>query len=140
MKTNPYIFSLFMFVGLILVIMPTMPHHHHSDNVICMKNDINTDDCCSSHHTPHHHPYDDPCCTDTCHTQMIRSESALQHAGLTIPFQVQEVILSFTPLIVLPAPPDNITRYRDYVYIESLHGAFITCAAGLRAPPSLLTA
>lgn len=139
MKINPYIFCLLMLIGLIVVVMPAIPHHHHSDSMICMKNDITADDCCSSHHTPHHHPYDDPCCPDACHTQIIKAEFASQQEELSDAFVIQETILFATLLSELLSQPGYVAPYRDYVYIESLHGTFVPCAASPRAPPRLFT-
>ncbi|MCD7900019.1 MAG: hypothetical protein LUH22_09130 [Bacteroides sp.] len=137
MKINPYIFAFFMFVSLILVVMPTMPHHHHSDGRICMLDDIQADDCCTHHH-PHHHPYDDPCCTGDCLTQIIKAEVAHQDTDLIQAAYIHTITLFSISLLKYLTPPLEIPDFDDYVYRESLHSTFITRAVGLRAPPSLV--
>lgn len=139
MKINAYIFSLFMFIAMILVVMPTMPHHHHSDRMICMKDDVSADDCCSSRHTPHHHPSDDPCCTDSCYTQIINAESGREQIAPTEPFHIQKAVFTAVLLSGCFTLPDGIVHYRDYVYIEALHGIAPAYAASPRAPPFVLS-
>ncbi|NDV65634.1 hypothetical protein D0T60_10315 [Bacteroides sp. 224] len=124
-------------MSMILVVMPTIPHHHHGNGIICMKDDIKENDCgCHHHGHHHHHPGDDPCCTNNCLTQNINAESARQQANFIAEFDwvpmVFLLVESTFKLITQPIDPDD---YNDHVYRESLHGTFITRAAGLRAPP-----
>ena len=42
------------------------------------------------------------------------------------------------PLLKLLTLPEETGIRQEFVYLESLHGTFITCATGLRAPPSVL--
>lgn len=42
------------------------------------------------------------------------------------------------PLLKLLALPEETGIRQEFVYLEFLHGTFITRATGLRAPPSVL--
>ena len=138
MNNKRHIFYFLMLIAMIVIIAPAIPHHHHGNGVICMKNHIEEDHCCPMHHH-HHHENDDPCCTNDC----------LSHFNSLIPpsFDTNEVqpqflyvVTLFTePLLQFLSEQEERTIHRDYVYVESLHGTYITRAAGLRAPPSPLS-
>ena len=34
-----------MFISMVMLVVPVIPHHHHNNGLICMKNDI-APDCC----------------------------------------------------------------------------------------------
>lgn len=121
-----------MAVSLIMLAASVIPHHHHGDDTVCMKDDVETENPCSHHH------HDDPCCIDRC----------VMHPELSVPAsparKVQpgfvHIITLFTePLLRFVTQPGEEVVRRDNVYLESLHGTFITCAAGLRAPPASFT-
>lgn len=43
MRNKRYIVSFLLFISMIMLVVPVIPHHHHADGVICMKNDLTPD-------------------------------------------------------------------------------------------------
>ncbi len=115
--------------------MPAIPHHHHGNGIICMKDDIKETDCCTSHHT-HHHQEDDPCCNGDCATHIVSSVQTLDTEDIQPQFTFIHTLFTESMLRFLTQPVEKDV-YRDFVYVESLHGTYLTRAAGLRAPPVL---
>lgn len=134
MKKRQHISILFLFISLIMLMVPVIPHHHHADGLICMKNDI-TADCCEHHHTSDA----GHCC---CYTGCLTTHFVQQTPGADGVSLHSEILWAVTlfiePLSKLLILPELDVRRHDCVYLESLHGTFITRAAGLRAPPSVL--
>lgn len=136
MDRKRYIYYFLLFITMVMVMAPAIPHHHHGNGIICMKDDVKENDCCSTHHHHHHHQEDDPCCNDDC----------VAHFNTLIRADVDHVQPEFHYLITLFTEPLTLFLSRKeekavcwkYVYIESLHSTYITRAAGLRAPPSLV--
>ncbi|MBQ8672493.1 MAG: hypothetical protein IJ511_00320 [Bacteroides sp.] len=136
-----YIAYFLILVSIVMLIVPVLPHHHHQDGLMCMKNDI-TADCCAHHHQsqPEEQPAgNDHCCCNTgCLTNYFVQQTpcsddyTFEQMPQYIPY-----ILYIEPLLDLFLSESSGKNNR-FVYIESLHGTFITRAAGLRAPPSLL--
>ena len=126
-----------MAISTIMLIVPLIPHHHHSNGIICMKDDIKEADCCHHHHQQQHQN-DDPCCTSDCMTH-FESSVPVQQLDEVQPQYLYIVTLFTEPLLRFLTQPEENTTDLDYAYIESLHGTFITCAAGLRAPPYSFT-
>jgi hypothetical protein len=119
MRINANIFSLFLFISFIVVIMPAIPHHHHTDGVVCMDGDVK----------------DDPWCAGDCLGQKVDAEPALQGADPVQPQFLYSIMLFSEPLLrFITQHEERAVRY-DGVYLESLHGTCIARAAGLRAPP-----
>ena len=133
MKKKLYTAYFLFFISMIMLVIPVIPHHHHADGLICMKNDI-TKDCCEHRHNTKN----DHCCCDTgcVTTQFVQqtpsSDNAMHPAAPWV------VTLFFEPISkLLLLPEDNVKR-QDCIFLESLHGTFITRATGLRAPPCVL--
>lgn len=40
MKNKRYITYFLIFISMVMLVVPVIPHHHHSNGLICMKNDI----------------------------------------------------------------------------------------------------
>lgn len=114
--------------------VPVIPHHHHADGLICMKNDI-TADCCEHRNNPN----PEHCCCDTgCLTvYFYHQTSNTSHMDFQwdAPWVTTFLYESIFKLLIIPE--SDLSR-RKYVYLESLHGTFIKCATGLRAPPYVL--
>lgn len=134
MKTKRYIAYFLFFISMIMLIVPVIPHHHHEDGVICMKNDLPSEGC-----RHHQSTCNEQCCRDTgCMTthffqQTPSSDNSVAHPGF-----VWVTTLFFKPILKLLSSPEEAGTGYKSVYIESLHGTFITRASGLRAPPCVL--
>lgn len=122
-----------LFISAVLITIPAIPHHHHGDSIICMKDDIKDVDCCSMHHT-HHHQDDDPCCNGDCVTHLLSSTPTLDTEDIQPQFTYIQTLFTESLLRFLTQPVEKDV-YNDFVYVESLHGTYLTRAAGLRAPP-----
>lgn len=134
MRKKQNIALFLFFISIMMLVIPVIPHHHHADGLICMKNDVTTN-CCNHQHSNG----GDHCCCDTgCVTthffqQMSNSDDVWLHPDT--PWVVTLFTESLSKLLILP---EFDIRRQDCVYLESLHGTFITRATGLRAPPSVL--
>ena len=134
MKTKRYIAYFLFFISMIMLIVPVIPHHHHEDGAICMKNDLPSDRCCQ-----HQGPCSEHCCCDTgCMTTHFFQQTPNSDNSNLHPCFVWVNTLFTEPLLKLLALPEETGIRQEFVYLESLHGTFITCATGLRAPPSVL--
>lgn len=122
--------------SMVLIAMPAIPHHHHGNGIICMKDDLKDTDCCAMHHT-HHHQEDDPCCSDDCLAHFKTFVPAIDFDDVQPQFTYIDILFTESLLRFLTQPIEK-DNYRDFVYVESLHGTYITRAAGLRAPPSFV--
>lgn len=124
-------------ISVLMVTVPLIPHHHHTNGAICLDTHIEETQCACEHHH-HHHEHNDPCCTSDCITSF---ESSVPTGQINkVPSQDFYTIILFTePLLRLLTLPEKKGVQPDYVYVEHLHGACITCAAGLRAPPYILS-
>ena len=49
-----------MFISMVMLVVPVIPHHHHNNGLICMKNDIAPNCCGQQHNSDNEH-----CCCDT---------------------------------------------------------------------------
>ncbi|MCC8186372.1 MAG: hypothetical protein LIP08_02370 [Bacteroides sp.] len=127
-------------VSILMLAVPVIPHHHHEKGTICLKNDVTAQTCCDdpqhSHDQEHHH--EDACCSDECltriHTPELTGKSPCGH-----PHYHFFVTLFTEPLLRILTQPDEKTFDDDFIYIESLHGTFLTRVTGLRAPPCILS-
>lgn len=137
MKRKRHIAYWLLFVSMIMLVVPVIPHHHHTDGLLCMKNDL-TEECCNHHHDAEKKEH---CCCDTgcLTTHFFQKTPSTDHQAMTAPdFPLWVMPLFFEPILSLLLLPDDEGRGQDPIYIESLHGTFITRAAGLRAPPAQL--
>lgn len=74
MRNKRYIVSFLLFISMIMLVVPVIPHHHHADGVICMKNDLTPEPQCPKHH----HPGNDSCCNDGCMTRLNSPTPSVQ--------------------------------------------------------------
>ena len=129
MRNKRYIVSFLLFISMIMLVVPVIPHHNHADGVICMKNDLTPEPQCPKHH----HPGNDSCCNDGCMTRLNSPTPSVQADNN--PHYLFTAIL-FTDFII-----ENLFRPQErriknyYAYRESLHGTAVNRAFGLRAPP-----
>lgn len=121
-------------ISMVMLIVPFIPHHHHSNGIICMNDDTGDTECASDHHR---HRNDDPCCTSDCMTRFESPEPASQSDGIQ-PQYIYSITLFTEPLLRFITQPGERSIHQNHVYRESLYGTFITCAAGLRAPPAFV--
>ncbi|WP_270570629.1 DUF6769 family protein [Bacteroides eggerthii] len=134
MKTKRYIAFFLFFISMIMLTVPVIPHHHHEDGMICMKNDLPSDGCCH-----HQDACNEHCCCDTgCMTTHFFQQTPNPNNSDIQPCFVWVTTLFVEPLLKLLTLPDETGIRQEFVYMESLHGTFITRATGLRAPPSVL--
>ena len=134
MKNKRYILYSLMVTCMIMLVVPLIPHHHHGNGMICMKDDVkDTDYPCDQQH---HHHQDEPCCTSNCMTY-IESSVPTPQLDEVQPQYFYISTLFTEPLLRFLTQPEEKNIHREYVYLESLHGTYILCATGLRAPPAL---
>lgn len=132
MKKKRYIAYFLFFISMVMLVVPVIPHHHHDDGLICMKNDLSAKECCHQHQDT----CKDHCCCDTgcMTTHFFQQAPNSDHSGVHPDFLWVTTLFSEPILKLLALPEDNGIRQTP-VYVESLHGTFITHATGLRAPP-----
>lgn len=136
MKSKRYIAYFLIFISMVMLVVPVIPHHHHDNGLICMKNDI-TPDCCAQHHST---PDKEHCCCDTgCVTTHFFQQTPSSDNGLANPDFPLIITLFSEPLLRLLLTPIENGQRQECVYRESLHGTYLTRATGLRAPPSVLS-
>ncbi len=135
MEKKWYVTYFLLFISIVMLVVPVIPHHHHADGLICMKNDITTD-CCKQNHNPEN----DHCCSDTgcVTTHFFQRSPSTDNDAWANPDTLWVATFYLEPLLRLLAVPEVNLKRQDNVYLESLHGTFITRATGLRAPPSVL--
>ena len=112
-----------------MLVMPALPHHHHHDGIVCMKSDV-TNHCGEE---GNQHASGNCVSGDGCIT-LDESVTPSHHPELTV--DPCTIVLFILPLQKLLSLIDDFSP--TYVYIESLHSAFIISATGLRAPPSFV--
>ena len=134
MEKKRHITLLLLFISLIMLMIPVTPHHHHADGLICMKHDIAADCCSHPHSADHNHC----CCNTGCVTTHFVPQTPASDEAYARPDDAGAVTLFIEPLSNLSIQIQLHARRPDYIYLESLHGTFITRATGLRAPPSVL--
>ena len=134
MKKKRYITYFLLFISMIMLAVPVIPHHHHDNGMICMKNDIPSEGCCH-----HQGSCSEHCCCDTgCMTTHFFQQTPNSDNSVAHPDFVWVTTLFFEPILKLLSVPEEAGTGYKFVYIESLHGTFITRASGLRAPPCVL--
>lgn len=133
MKRKRYIASFLIFISMVMLVVPVIPHHHHNDGLLCMKNDI-TPSCCDQHI-----PNSEHCCCDTgCVTTHFFQQTPSLDNGWLHPNAFWVITLFSEPLLTLLNLPEENGQRQECIYRESLHGTYLTRATGLRAPPCLL--
>lgn len=130
MRNKRYIVSFLLFISMIMLVVPVIPHHHHADGVICMKNDLTPDPQCPKHY---HHPDNDSCCNDGCMTRLNSPTPSVQADNN--PHYLFTAIL-FTDFIIenLFRPQSDVLRIITHTGSLSTVPA-VNRAFGLRAPP-----
>ena len=89
-----------MFISMVMLVVPVIPHHHHNNGLICMKNDIAPDCCGQQHNSDNEH-----CCCDTgCVTthffqQTPSSDNGWAHPDFPL---VYYIVFRTTPPIISP--------------------------------------
>lgn len=135
MKRKKNITFVLIFISSIMLVIPVIPHHHHNNNgLICMKNDI-TANCCGQQHTTD----SEHCCCDTgCVTAHFFQQTHKPNNEWEHPCFPLVITLFSEPILNLLLLPEGNRQKQEYIYLESLHGTYITRATGLRAPPCAL--
>lgn len=121
-----------LWVSMIMLAIPVVPHHHHADGQICMKNDL-TNDCCANHN----HSTTEHCCCDTgCLTTHYVNPPQQTDGNHIQPDFFWVTVLFADPFLELQLlPSQKRIRKEEAFFRESLHGIFIVRAMGMRAPP-----
>ncbi len=154
MKRKTALTYLFMFLSIIMLGVPVIPHHHHSDGLICLKNDV-TAECCEhtsgeeeetssseirvlthAHTASHGH-----CCCDTgcITTHFVQQSPANPDNGGVYPEFTRIITLYPEFITFLLNFPETAEADNDFIYRERLHSTYLTRAKGLRAPPVILS-
>ncbi|MDO4165104.1 MAG: hypothetical protein Q4D56_12090 [Bacteroides sp.] len=140
MRIKRYIAILLLFVSMIMLAMPVIPHHHHSGNeLLCMKSDVQTG-CCEHHHSTHNatETHDHCCCNTGCvTTHFVQKAPSVGQNNLHPDYQ-WVITLFHEPIFRFLFQTESKEQKQYSTYIESLHGVFLTSAKGLRAPPYVL--
>ncbi|ADV45209.1 DUF6769 family protein [Bacteroides helcogenes] len=135
MKKKRYITHVLFFISMIMLTIPVIPHHHHADGLLCMKSDI-TEDCCEHRHNS---ASEHCCCGTGCvTTHFVQQSPNSSNSAWAHPNVPWVITLFFEPVFKLLVLPENDIKRQESIYLESLHGTFITRATGLRAPPYVL--
>lgn len=129
MRGKRYIGYLLLVIGLLMPIIPVIPHHHHADGRICLKHDL-TNDCCAGDH----HEESDHRCGDDCVTMHFFEQAPGSNESWNYSFVPEEITLFIKPLLSLNSTTTEIQTDTPY-YRERLRGTFLVRAKGLRAPP-----
>lgn len=134
MRNKRHIAFFLLLISTVMLMVPVIPHHHHSDGLLCMKDDI-TSECCEGHHDAE----SEHCCCDTgCLTTHFFQQTPATGNGPAHPdFPVITTLFPESIPGILPLPERDIPK-QEHIYLESLHGTYLTRATGLRAPPSVL--
>lgn len=132
MKNKRYILSFLFFISIFMLVVPAIPHHHHANGMICMKHDIPTQEQCPDHN--HHQQDNDACCNDECQAR-FHSPAPTAQADFGQPQHLFVAILFDNLILQNLFRPQEQRIKSGYAYLESLHGANIVRAFGLRAPP-----
>ncbi len=124
MVRRHYITLLLLFVSLLTLAVPVMPHHHHSDGNICLRHDLAT--------MPGGHSH---CCHNQgcVATHYFQREPVIVRQHLSAD-QMQRLVTNFAMLFLGQSTAFySCPSYSPYV--EFLHGMYIAHAKGRRAPP-----
>lgn len=106
MKNKRYITYFLIFISMVMLVVPVIPHHHHSNGLICMKNDI-TPSCCGQQHAPEN----EHCCCDTgCVTTHFFQQTPTSDNGWSHPDFPLVITLFSEPLLRLLILPEEIGR------------------------------
>ena len=128
MRNKRYILSFLLFISIIMLVVPVIPHHHHANGVICMKNDVTPEPQCPRHH---HHPGNDSCCNDGCMTRLNSPTPSVQADNS--PHYLFTAIL-FTDLIIENLFKPQERRIKNYyAYRESLRKVRNLLTVGLKS-------
>ena len=112
-----------MFISMVMLVVPVIPHHHHNNGLICMKNDIAPDCCGQQHNSDNEH-----CCCDTgCVTTHFFQQTPSSDNGWAHPDFPLVITLFSEPLLRLLVLPEESGQRQDCIYQESLHGTYLTC-------------
>lgn len=133
-KRKQCILALLLFVNIIMLVIPVLPHHHHPNGMICMKHDLPADNDCPEHH--HNHDSNDSCCKNECLTRFDSPRPSM-HIDHGPQFILIAVLFTYDIIENLLQPQDKGLNLRYAFYRESLHGTNISRAFSLRAPPAL---
>jgi len=132
-KDGNHIIRLFMLAAsFVLLLTVVIPHHHHDDGMPCI------------HLFEHSEGEDGESHQHTCDCvghDLAFNSNILQDNG------ENDITLLLMPLFTVADyayPPDILTSSAAFpsdgtVYIESLHSTWIPAAAGLRAPPFVIS-
>ena len=120
---------LLLFVSLLTLAVPVMPHHHHADGAICMRHDP-----ASLPATPSGHSH-------CCHNQGCVATHYFQRVPVMrqhVPSeQTQRLLTDFAMFFLKQSIASDLHSNPSLThYVESLHSTYIVHAKGRRAPPA----
>ena len=114
MARRHYITVLLLFVSILTLAVPVMPHHHHADGNICLRHCCHNQGCVATHY-------------------FQRVPIVRQHVS---PDQAQRLVTDFAMFFLGQSTAFHSHPYLSYSpYVESLHGTYLVHAKGRRAPP-----
>lgn len=136
-KTKRALTSFLIFVSILMLAVPVIPHHHHTNGLMCMKNDITSDCCDCAHHPENNAPFSHHCCENThCATAFFTPNAPTDNDCDFRPTYLWVSTLFYEPVFELLLLPEEKKQEQSSFYIESLHGIRIATSTGLRAPPA----
>lgn len=110
-----------------------MPHHHHNGipcfKAITVENTVPVSDSGDSKESP----CDEHCMAKFMYTEYNHSSHSENE---TISVLTLDILSYLIPEFNLTPPLTS--HERQFVYIESLHSVYLSCATGLRAPPAFI--
>lgn len=143
MRKRRYVAGLLLFVSIMVLMVPVMPHHHHANSQICLKNDRTQQEDVCPRHDAHSCPHDGCHSHTCCHTTGCVAVHFVQSPPDVNPQELDPdfawtVTLLYESVCKLLIESGNRLPDPDSVYRESLHATFIVRVSGLRAPPCVL--
>lgn len=129
-KGRKIISAVMLLCSFILLLSVIVPHHHHSDGRACYKL-LQTEANEGNDHGNENH---DSC--GSAHSLFVSNGHSAYAADGDADFFLVPLQVLFDYLNPLSAVSHKgLIQKWDAVYIESLHGVWVTDATGLRAPP-----
>lgn len=138
MRQKRVIIKFMLFISIIMLIAPVMPHHHQAEGLICVTHSTTQTDS-TDYQNSHSQSNNGKECNSHCLTQIrlntpetINIDAAPQHLLIAILFD--------NDILYALLHPQERELKRKHYYIESLHGIQLASAFSLRGPPSFLVA
>lgn len=125
--------TLLLFVSLLTMAVPVMPHHHHADGHICLRYDLSSRAAGATTPAGHSHCCHNQGCVATHYFQRV-PVIIRQHVSAE---QTQRLLTDFAMFFLKQSIASDLHSNPSLThYVESLHSTYIVHAKGRRAPPA----